>query len=74
MLLHSAQSLSTTTTLSDLNHQLNRVNKIAPKGADCLAEDHIMILRLSEGGNSVATDSEKLVNQGMVTKQDLHHD
>ena len=33
-----------------------------------------MILRLSGGGDPVATDSEKLIDRGMVTEQDLHHD
>ena len=33
-----------------------------------------MILRLSGGGDPAVTDSEKLVDRGMVTEQDLHHD
>ena len=33
-----------------------------------------MILRLGGGGNPAVTDSEKLVNRGMMTERDLHHD
>ena len=44
------------------------------KGADYLAEDHIMILRLNREGDPVMTDSEKLINRGIMTEQDLHHD
>ena len=44
------------------------MNKITPKSTNYLAKDHIIILKLSEKGDSVITDSEKLVNKGIMTK------